>query len=91
MVNVRAPRALPHVRGRVITSTGASKPPMRVRLEGPIIGALEASVGPNGVFDFPAVTPGHYTLSVPQTSEFAPRSLVVDWNDANVEVRATAR
>ena len=91
VVNVRAPRALPHVRGRVITSTGASKLPPRVRLEGPIIGALEASVGPNGVFDFPAVTPGHYTLSVPQTSEFAPRSLVVDWNDANVEVRATAK
>ena len=90
VINVRAPRGLPHVRGRVISSTGASAAASRVRLEGPIVGALETSVGANGVFDFAAVTPGHYTLSVPQSSQFAPRSVVVDWNDANVELRPSA-
>ena len=90
VITVRAPGPLPHVRGRVVASPGGSRP-ARVRLEGPIVGALEAAVNANGMFDFAAVTPGHYTLSVPQASEFAPQSVVVDWNDANVEVHAAPR
>lgn len=88
VITVHAPGPLPHVRGRVISSTGTARP-SRVRLEGPIVGALEATVDANGMFDFTAVTPGHYTLSIPQASQFAPQSVVVDWNDTNVEVRPT--
>jgi hypothetical protein len=60
-------------------------------MTGPIFGSLETDVRRDGAFEFQAVTPGHYTLTVPQVPAIAPMSVVVDWNDANIEVRDRSR
>jgi hypothetical protein len=91
VVTVKAPRALPHVRGRVDAVANGSVTATSVRLTGPIVGALDAAVQKDGSFDFPAVTPGYYTLTVPQAPSLAPVIVVVDWNDASVQVGSTGR
>ena len=85
VITVAAPKRLPRVRGRIADARGAAK----VRMTGPIIGALEAPLQADGSFEFAAVTPGSYTLTVPGAADVAPINVVV--TDSNVEVNPRAR
>jgi hypothetical protein len=81
VITVATPKQLPRVHGRIDAAKGSPK----VQMTGPIIGVLETPLEPDGSFTFPAVTPGHYTLTVPGNAQVAPISVVVTYSD--VEVR----
>jgi len=85
VITVAAPKQLPRVHGRLPQAGGATK----VQMTGPIVGLLETTLQSDGSFTFAAVTPGHYTLTVPGAAQIAPMSVVV--TDSDVEVTAPQR
>jgi hypothetical protein len=91
VITVSAPRQLPRVRGRISGLPEARLSSARVQLTGPIVGALETAVRPDGSFEYPAVTPGMYTLRLAQVPELPPMNLVVSWSDADVQVAVPNR
>src|SRR5207302_302267 len=62
VITVTAPRRLPRVHGRITGLANARPSSIKVQMTGPIIGTLETSVLEDGSFEFPAATPGMYSL-----------------------------
>ena len=90
-ITLTAPRRLPALRGRLTgLPAGASVPPS-VELTGPIVGTITAPIRPDGSFEVPAVTPGRYTVGVPQLASVPPASVVFYASDESVTVTLTAR
>jgi hypothetical protein len=78
VITLEVPRRLAVVRGRISGLTPARYASTRVELAGPIFNRLQADVQPDGTFEFPAVTPGLYTLTLPGVSQVKPMTVVVD-------------
>ena len=87
VITVNAPQKLARVRGQI---TGIPAERMRmtvVTLSGPIVGVLETLPKPDGTFEFYPVTPGLYTLTLPEVPAAKPLTVVVDSADTfNVSV-----
>ena len=90
VINVRAPRQLPFFKGRI---TGASAIPAgaRVTVTGPIITAAEVPLAADGSFQFAALPPGLYRISVPQLPAFTPRNVVVDSAGRDIQLPVNGR
>jgi hypothetical protein len=91
VITVGAPPRLPRLRGHVSGIATARLVSTKVQMTGPIIGSVEAAVHEDGAFEFPALTPGMYKLTLPQIPEFTPIPLVVTWNDAEIQIAVPAR
>jgi len=91
VITVSAPRDLPHVRGRITGLANTRLSSTKAQLTGPIVGSLETAIRPDGSFEFPAVTPGMYRLTLSQVPELKPVSVVVTWRDAETEVVVPGR
>ncbi|HLQ77714.1 MAG TPA: hypothetical protein VK210_10175, partial [Terriglobia bacterium] len=66
----------------------------RVEMKGPvtIIGSMQTNIREDGTFEFPAVTPGSYALSLTGVPEFSPMTLNLDSTDVvNISVVVPAR
>lgn len=83
VIDVRAPRDLPPLSGRII-------PPMRARvsIRGPIVGSLEATTDEAGAFSFSALPKGLYTVTVVDRPEFEPLRVAVTTGGADVQIAA---
>lgn len=90
VINVRAPRQLPFLKGRI---TGATSIPAgaRVTVSGPILTTAETPLNADGTFEFATLPPGLYVISVPQLPAFTARHLVVDSPGRDVQLPLTAR
>ena len=86
VIVLAAPRQLPAIRGRITGIAAARLGTAVVELTGPIAGSLSATVQADGSFEFAAVTPGRYSLRVPQLSEVAPANVVASASEAEVRV-----
>ncbi len=84
VITVAAPRALPHIRGKIAGVPNAQQ----VELTGPIIGKVETPVRQDGSFEFAALTPGMYSLRLPKVPGFSSMPVVVTWSDAEIQVPA---
>jgi hypothetical protein len=78
VITLTVPRRLAVVRGKV-----SGLPPNRfastiVELAGPIFSRLQADIQSDGTFEFPAVTPGLYRLTLNGVPQFVPMTVVVD-------------
>jgi hypothetical protein len=91
VINVAAPRQLPHLRGRITGLANSRLSSTKVEITGPIIGALEAPVQQDGSFEFAALTPGLYSLRLAQVPEFVPMNVVVTPSDADIQVVVPSR
>ena len=91
VITVSAPQRLPRVHGSITGLANARLSSTKVQMTGPIIGTLETSVLEDGSFEFPAATPGMYSLKLSQVPELAPVPVVVTWNDAEVQVAVSNR
>lgn len=91
VITVAAPRRLPRVRGQITGIPAERLSSARAQLSGPIVGTLEVAVQKDGTFVFGAVTPGVYTLKVPQLPQLAAANVVVVGNDIEVPVTLSAR
>jgi hypothetical protein len=91
VITVAAPHQLPRVRGRIAGLPNVRSSSAKVQLTGPIVGSLETPVGQDGSFEFAAVTPGLYRLSLSEIPGFVPINVVVTWSDADVRLTAPAR
>jgi hypothetical protein len=77
VVTVTAPTPLPRVRGTVTGLPAARLAETKVELTGPVFGALQTAIRPDGSFDFPIMVPGLYKARLLQVPEFNPVELVV--------------
>jgi hypothetical protein len=84
VISVRGPRQLPRLRGRIADATVSSA--LRVEVTGPIIGMASASVGADGAFEFPALPPGLYRVSVPGLPDIPTTNVVVDSGGAEIQL-----
>jgi hypothetical protein len=91
VINVAAPKNLPHLRGKVSGLPPDRLSSTKVDLIGPIIGSVQTSIRADGTFEFGALTPGMYRLRLPEVPGFAPLNVVVTWTDAEVQVAVPAR
>src|SRR5205823_738987 len=92
VITVSAPKRLPRIRGMISGLPAGSSASTKVQLTGPIIGGLEASVQPDGSFEFPTVIPGAYTLKLTQVPQVAPVSVMVaGWDTTDVRVSVPPR
>jgi hypothetical protein len=73
-----APEQLAVLRGRIGGLAASRFPSTRVELTGFIIGSLQANVRQDGTFEFPAVTPGLYTLKLASVAEFSSMLVTLD-------------
>ena len=85
VITVAVPSHLPRLRGR-IDGFDATRSSARVVLTGPIVGTVEAAVQADGSFEFPALPPGLYRVTVPQIPEIAAREVVVDSEGADIRL-----
>jgi hypothetical protein len=83
VVTVEAPRDLPRVKGTIAGLRG----PATVEMRGPIIGALTTTVGKDGIFEFPAATPGLYYLRIPEAAELGTVPVVVSRPGAEIQLK----
>ncbi len=86
VITLTAPRQLPAIRGRITGVAAARLGSAVVELTGPIAGSLSAPVQADGSFEFVAVTPGRYSLRVPQLPEVPPASVVASAREVEVRV-----
>jgi hypothetical protein len=78
LITVNAPQNLARVRGQISGLAPARLAYTTLNLAGPIVGTMEAYAKADGTFEFTAVTPGFYTLTLPEIPEVAPITVVVD-------------
>jgi len=86
IVDVAVPQNLPRLRGRVTGVPADRLSSMRVEINGPIFGVLQAPVRADGSFAFENITPGAYWLKIPQAPQLEPMYIAVDWTGADVTV-----
>jgi hypothetical protein len=87
VITVRAPRQLPRLRGRVAATVPAAAV---VQIAGPVNGILSAPLRADGSFEFPALPPGMYRLTIPALPQVPATNVVVDAEGADVQL-ATRR
>jgi hypothetical protein len=90
LITVSPPAHLPRVRGKVVGIPATELASSKVELSGHVIGVLEAPIQRDGSFEFAAVTPGTYRVRVPQAPTLTPSFVVVGWEDASIQIGATA-
>jgi hypothetical protein len=90
-ITLTAPRRLPALRGRLTGLAAGAPMPPSVELTGPIVGTITAPIRSDGSFEVAAVTPGRYTVAVPQLASVPPASVVFYASDETVTVTLTAR
>jgi hypothetical protein len=78
VITLNAPRNLAVVRGKVSGLPAARFASTAVELAGPVYNRLQADLQPDGSFEFPAVTPGLYRLTLRGVAELAPVLVAVD-------------
>jgi hypothetical protein len=84
VITVRAPRQLPRLRGRVAaTDVPASSV---AQITGPVNGALSTPLRADGSFEFPALPPGMYRLTIPALPQVPATNVVVDADGADVQL-----
>src|SRR5436190_20723964 len=94
VITLETPQQLAAIKGKVTGLAASRYATTRVEIKGPItiIGSLQTSIRDDGTFEFPAVTPGSYTLSLTSVPEFTPLTLNLDSTDtANVSVVVPGR
>ncbi len=92
VINVTAPRRLPKLHGEITGLPAARLSSTKVEITGPINGKLEAAARPDGSFEFPAVIPGLYQLTLAQVPELKPMNVVVaGWDMTDVRVAVPGR
>jgi hypothetical protein len=77
VVTVTAPTPLPRLRGTITGLPAARLAEAKVELTGPVFGALQTAIRPDGSFDFPIMVPGLYIARLLQVPEFNPVEVVV--------------
>lgn len=82
VITLDVPQRLASVRGHVTGLAASRFASTGVTLTGPIMGALQSTVRPDGTFEFPAVIPGLYTVTLNSVPEFSPMLVAVDSADA---------
>jgi hypothetical protein len=82
-ITVRGPRQLPRLRGRI---AGGAAPSARVELTGPIIGSVSAPLAGDGSFEFAALPPGLYRLTIPAMPDVPPTNVVVDSGTVEIQL-----
>jgi hypothetical protein len=88
VITVRTPRQLPRLRGRV---TATDVPASSVaQITGPVNGTLSTPLRADGSFEFPALPPGMYRLTIPALPQVPATNVVVDAEGADVQL-ATRR
>ena len=91
IVDVAVPENLPRLHGRVTGVPADRLSSLRVEINGPIFGVLQAPVRPDGSFTFDNITPGAYWLKIPQAPQLEPMYIAVDWTGADVTVPVPQR
>lgn len=88
VVTVAPTRTLPALRGRVTGVAGAQLSSAMVEMTAPsaIVGTITARVQGNGTFEFPALTPGLYFLTVPGVTRVPIEVAITDFGDNIVTV-----
>jgi hypothetical protein len=82
VITLEAPRRLAVLRGRITGLAPGRYASTIVDLAGPIFNRLQADVQQDGTFEFPAVTPGLYTLTLPGVEALKPMTVVIDGPNA---------
>jgi hypothetical protein len=86
VITLNTPAKMAAVRGRITGLAASRYASTSVTMTGPIIGALQASVRPDGTFEFPVVIPGLYNLKLnPSPPNFRTALVTVEGSD-NVDV-----
>jgi hypothetical protein len=94
MITLDTPQDLAAIKGKVSGLAPSRYATTRVEIKGPvtIIGSMQTNIREDGTFEFPAVTPGSYSLSLTSVPEFTPLILNLDSTDtANVSVVVPSR
>jgi hypothetical protein len=92
LITVNAPRRLAVVKGQVSGLPQDRFGSTPVELTGPSYSRLQADIEQSGSFEFPAVIPGLYKLTLKGVPELAPITVVVDgFGTFNVAVNVPAR
>lgn len=94
VITLDTPQQLAAIRGNISGLAASRYATTRVEIKGPItiIGSLQTTIREDGTFEFPAVTPGSYTLSLTSVPEFTPMILNLDSTDtANVSLVVPSR
>ena len=78
VIAVNAPRKLAVVKGRVTGLAQNRYASTPVVMTGPTFNKIQADIEQDGSFEFPAVVPGLYTLTLNGVPEFPPATVVVD-------------
>ena len=94
VITLDTPQDLAAIKGKVSGLAPSRYATTRVEIKGPvtIIGSMQTNIREDGTFEFPAVTPGSYSLSLTSVPEFTPLILNLDSTDtANVSVVVPSR
>jgi hypothetical protein len=86
-IEVGVRRPLPTIRGR-LSGFVSGNLPARVRLSGPLVGALEAQVDRAGTFTIGDVPPGLYHVAIPDRPEMKEIDFVVTSSGGDVTISA---
>lgn len=78
LITVNAPKQLAVVRGKITGLAPERYASTPVELTGPTFNRLLADIEPSGAFEFPAVIPGLYRLTLRGVPELAPITVVVE-------------
>lgn len=83
VITLEAPEKLASIRGKISGLAASRYASTKVEISGPvaIIGSMQAGIRPDGTFEFPAVTPGTYYLSLNGVPELKPITLNLDSTD----------
>jgi len=94
VITLDTPQELAAIKGKISGLAPSRYASTRVEMKGPvtIIGSMQTNIREDGTFEFPAVTPGSYSLSLTGVPEFSPITLNLDSTDAvNISVVVPAR
>jgi hypothetical protein len=78
LITVNAPKQLAVVRGKITGLAPERYASTPVELTGPTFNRLLADIEQTGTFEFPAVIPGLYRLTLRGVPELAPITVVVE-------------
>jgi hypothetical protein len=83
VITLDTPDELAAIKGKISGLAASRYATTRVEIKGPvtIIGSMQTNIREDGTFEFPAVTPGSYTLSLTSVPELTPIVLNLDSTD----------
>jgi hypothetical protein len=82
VITVAAPDDLPRLTGRIAGATGT----LDVEITGPIVGKATTRAKSDGSFEFPALPPGLYRVTVPQRGDLGSTEVILTIAGANVQL-----